>query len=102
MDKQNNFLHHALSFHILHTPHLRNLVLNWLLTKAVILEILHALELPERHLKTQIAGPHQAQEFGSIILDWGLSICISDNFSSDADVASWSDGWGIHFENQLT
>lgn len=57
----------------------------------MILENLHASELPGRHLKTKITESHPSLEFGSIILDWSLRICISDNFLGDADVAGW--GW---------
>lgn len=60
----------------------------------MILEILHASELPGRHLKTKIAESHPPLEFGSVILVWSLRICISDNILGDADVAGCGWEWG--------
>lgn len=83
-----------MSFHLPHTPRLRFLVLQ---TKAVILEILDALELFGKLIK--ISEPHATLEFVWIILESDLRTCISDKFLGDADVADWDEGRRIYFEN---
>lgn len=65
----------------------------------MFLTILHATIFPGSLVETQVAGLHPFLEFVSVILGWGLRICISDKFSADADVASWGGGGGIYLEN---